>query len=283
MLAREMVGRTGVKVKIERQCAVYPSHRETYMPILGMATIVRVWNGGPSPTGIPHELPIEYCNAQGEVERGWIESHATISRANNQTKPLNWIMWDPSGGLSALDLFRSNLFHSKWKAFRWLNKFGTNCPSRLRAVIRQLGGITHKSDDPHETINRLIRMLGLTEESTMAKQKQDADNTAQDTSAKKKGKKSTKQVTAKEKEGGRANSMRVSCGNALVPILTPGSARKTAKRLQADEAVSKKDLVALRDGVNEQASAAREAGDGKLASKLSAANRIVRRLARAAK
>lgn len=77
-----------------------------------------------------------------------------------------------------------------------------------------------------------------------------------------------------------ARSMAITLGNTLAPLLGNKDARALATRLKNNDIPSKRDLTKLRDFVNEAASSAREGDKAPLASKLSSANRLVRRLIR---
>ena len=79
-----------------------------------------------------------------------------------------------------------------------------------------------------------------------------------------------------------ARSMARTTGETLLPLLGNRDGRKIAQRLANNETVGKRDLEKLRDIVNESAASAREGDKATLASKLSNANRLVRRLARQA-
>jgi hypothetical protein len=79
-----------------------------------------------------------------------------------------------------------------------------------------------------------------------------------------------------------ARSMAITLGTTLVPLLGNREARALATRLKNNDIPTKKDLTKLRDFVNEAAGAAREGDKAPLASKLSSANRLVRRLIRQA-
>lgn len=292
MYAHTMRHRPGLKLKILRQCAVYPTSRMPYMPVLGQGSIVRVWNGGSSPTGIPHELAITYVDALGEQQTGWLEPYALVAINPRQKRKLRSTDYDAHEPISTLDILRDGSHKSGWKLWRLWVKFTKNFVPSFKRVIRELGGITKKSDDPDTLLIRMMRMThdrevtmkDVEETRSTGKGKRAAEKTVTKGKAKASEAKKPKKAASDDDDepSSRSNSMRVSCGNALVPLLEKGPARALAKRLQQDEALSKKDLVALREGVNEQAAAAREADDGKKASKLSAANRIVRRLARSA-
>ena len=97
-------------------------------------------------------------------------------------------------------------------------------------------------------------------------------------------KKAAGKKAAKESNGEGRTPQGVSLGNALVPLLreagVKGAALQSAKALQGGGTLKKPALIALRDAVNEVAGTARAGENGSLASKLSSANRVVRRLSR---
>lgn len=287
----------GTMLLLNRQAAIEPSESATIMPVLGKMTRLRVWNGGPSPTGIPHELPVTYLDAAGIERHGWLEPWALVAKFSSQHKPLKKAEpYDTHAGLSPLDLLRNAAHTDRITVFQSVARNRKQLKPLLRKVIRELGGNTDKSDDPDTIAVKALSMLhdrevtmkdvkGAKKTKRVVEEVEEQDeDEEQEEQAERPARKSKKAKAAKAEkgEGGRSNSMRVSAGNALVPLLPKGPARKAAQRLQENEELSKKELIALRDGVNEAAAAAREAGDGKTASKLSAANRIVRRLARSA-
>lgn len=103
---------------------------------------------------------------------------------------------------------------------------------------------------------------------------------------------SAKKTTAKKGGAKRvsaeapARSMARTVGNTLLPLLEKAGAKRDcisiAKHLANDESVTKKQLHELRDAINELATEARGNNKESLASSLSSANRLVRRLARKA-
>lgn len=281
MLANLAIG-VNTELLVDHQCAVYTQHASSYMPVLGRGTQLRVWNGGPSPTGIPHELPVTYVDAAGTERHGWIEPWALVSKAKKQIKTLKpHEPHDAEAGLSAVDMCRDAMHRTGDTLFTFMAKHGEQFLPTLKRVVRERGGITYKSDDPQTIIVRALRMIH-DREVTMKEVDEARTTTKGKRAAKKGAAKKGSAKTEKKEAGPRANSMRVSVGNALVPLLQKGATRKLAKQLQSDEELSKSQLTTLRDGINEQAASAREDGNGKLASQLSAANRVVRRLARGA-
>lgn len=96
----------------------------------------------------------------------------------------------------------------------------------------------------------------------------------------------------KKKEGTKAEKPKaqapgqnasISAGQRLADLKLPAPLAAIARKLASDQSVTRAQLVTLRDGINAHADQLR--GDGKkaAAAKLSAANRLVRRLERAAR
>jgi hypothetical protein len=102
--------------------------------------------------------------------------------------------------------------------------------------------------------------------------------------AKGKSKKQKKAAKGKKQAKGsvkvKRQPMSVTVGTSLLALGLGGSGKSLASKLAKGEELKKKQLVELRDAINEAAGKARENKQGKVASQLSSANRLVRRLAR---
>lgn len=94
------------------------------------------------------------------------------------------------------------------------------------------------------------------------------------------------QKTAKAKKSAKpepGQSASISAGQRLLDLKLPAPLAAIARKLASDQPVTRKDLVALRDGINARSIELRDAKQGKQAKKLSSVNRFVRRLERAAR
>jgi hypothetical protein len=86
------------------------------------------------------------------------------------------------------------------------------------------------------------------------------------------------------KQAPEVQSAAASAGRRLVALKLPAPLAAIARRLASGEPVSRrKDFVTLRDGINARSAELRDAGQAKQAEKLARANRLVRRLERAAR
>jgi hypothetical protein len=78
-------------------------------------------------------------------------------------------------------------------------------------------------------------------------------------------------------------SASISAGQRLLELKLTGTLGAIARLLASDRPVTRRDLVALRDGINARSVELRDAKQGAQAKKLARANRLVRRLERAAR
>ena len=92
--------------------------------------------------------------------------------------------------------------------------------------------------------------------------------------------KKTAKKSAKPEPGQNAS---ISAGRRLLDLKLPAPLAAIARRLASDQPVTRKHLVALRDGINARSVELRDAKQGAQAKKLARANRLVRRLERAAR
>lgn len=352
--------------RLERAAIVVPSPRDPpWLPqTLGAGSVVGVVEDAEgdglddrSPvTGQRDEILVAWADLLGRVTPGFLSRTAMLTPLKRQgprtavlaKDELKRVSPGTSAELSALDVVRSYAGHvfahqaSKKKApylLRWLSTRGRKHTALLQQVVRELGGLTSKRDDPdtvvrqaaHRILKREVTMRelrnaaeldekGPTSKSVKRKLARARRAAAEEkemskgTRAKKKGRRVSRKTedddddgddgddagglltkstpkrarkrAAKRSEGdeggGRRSSL-VTAGTTLVPLLKGHrDILALAKRLANDEALPKKQLLTLRDGVKEAAADAREADDGSLASKLSAANRLVRRLVRSA-
>lgn len=179
----------------------------------------------------------------------------------------------------------------------------TMYPGEVAYVMRDLGLKLKDSDDERSIIDRIVRAVqpAVPKENQVMKKSQaknanreadeieseDEDEAEEEAPKSKKSKKSAKRsakADADEDEGGEsAPRGGTALGETLISLLPKGSdGRKLAQKLADGEELSAKQLGALQDAVNEAAGEAREEDNGKKASQLSSANRIVRRMRRSA-
>lgn len=181
----------------------------------------------------------------------------------------------------------------------------TMYPGEVAYVMRDLGLKLKESDDERSIIDRIVRAVkpavpqengtmkasqaeAANKKSRAAAVEQDEDEDEEEVVQTKKSKKSKKAKAAKsddegDEEGDSAPRGGAAIGETLVSLLPKGSdGRKLAQRLADGEELSAKQLGALQTSINEAATEAREEENGKKASQLSSANRIVRRMRRAA-
>ena len=93
-------------------------------------------------------------------------------------------------------------------------------------------------------------------------------------------KKSPKSKRAPKPVGQSAS---ISAGQRLLDLKLPAPLAAIARQLASDQPVTRKQLVALRDGINARSVELRDAKQAAQAKKLARANRLVRRLERAAR
>lgn len=256
--------------------------------VLGVGSVVAVytterWN---SPLTLdPSEYYVIWTDVIGRQTRGWLARTTPLSSVKTGSQLLN----DRRDLLpvSALDLLRERVALRHSTLLSWVSRFGHAKLPWLKSIIRELGARPKESDEADTTIRRALRLV-LNREVTPMEIKE-ARAASAPTKAKSNGaaKSNGKHVEreVKREVSAEPRSLARTTGVALVPLLTKAKSKAglpIAKRLANSETVGKRDLTHLRDAVNEAASAAREADNGKLASQLSAANRLVRRLARKA-
>ena len=251
---------------------------------LGVGSIVAVYQTEKWVSPLTLDMSEHYViwtDVIGRQTRGWLARTTPMSPLKTNTALFN----DRRDLLpvSALDLLRERIALRHSTLVSWVSRFGHAKLPWLRSIIRELGGKSKPTDDPDATILKALRLI-LNREVTMSEVKEARAESATK-SAKSNGKSSTKKATKATAVVAESRSMARTTGIALVPLLEKAKAKKGlvfARRLAKDEALGKKELTNLRDAVNEAAASAREADNGKLASQLSAANRLVRRLARKA-
>jgi hypothetical protein len=276
--------------------------RLTWLPqTLGTGSIVEIVadpSNERSGLDLPGEILVNWIDIVGRVTPGWLARTTTFTTFNkgrelrNERGDLTLSPYDALRDKFALDA-RVN---APWSVLGWLARFGEQEIETLQRVIRQLGGTLPLSGTPNDIIVRAARLI--TQQEVIMDEIQEAGSTATKPARKRVAKKaatksSAKKAPAKKASAKRAisaeapaRSMARTVGQTLLPLLEKAGAKRDgisiAKHLANDESVTKKQLHELRDAVNELAGTARENNKESLASSLSGANRLVRRLARKA-
>jgi hypothetical protein len=274
--------------------------------LLGAGSVVEQTKVGSddSPIKLPGERPVRALDHNHEPVTGYLSSTATFLENGRSPKALTTEA--PDGTMRAVDTMRMRMLSEKqvrwqsvngpWTPLGWFGRFGVqpDTVELLRTVVREYGGILSRNAEPEKVLASALRII-ISKEVTVS-DAQEAAAPATKTPAKRAAKKSTtkssakkggtKSATKRAKPDAPARSMSRTVGNTLLPLFEKcGAKRETislAKRLSNDEKLGKKDLQHLRDAVNECATNMRESKKESLASSLSAANRLVRRLARQA-
>lgn len=281
--------------KLLRGAVVVPVNRnpsgERWTPqALGSGTVVELIDerlDEPSPFG-PGEILVRFKDAGARDVLGWLARHTPLKACGGPLKRKPYVADDDDDQLSSYDWVRDQAMLYGWREktkglspLSWLVVEGPKDLGLLRDVVRELGGTFKKSDDAHQAIRRVARLV-FNREVSMAEVEEARDaataKSGRKGSKKAKGKKSTEKTT----ERAERRPAGVGVGAILVPLLKGGAGAKLAKRLANGDQLKKKELTELRDAINEAAATAREKKQGKVSSALSAANRQVRRLARAA-
>lgn len=252
--------------------------------VLGVGSVVEMLaTQMPSPiTGRETELFVRWIDHAGRTVKGWLAKgtpmnvggHGLTFVGRNDLK------------IGAWDNLRERIFNSGLtaKTYIALNSTEQTQLTQLTAVIRELGGRIKNSDDDSTIITRAIR-LTTGEDITMEEVTQERESAAASPAkssrkGSKRGKKGSSKKQAKGSVKVKRQPMSVTVGLSLIALGLTGSAKQLATRLSKGEELKKKQLEELRDGINEAASKARDEKKGKVASQLSSANRLVRRLAR---
>lgn len=248
---------------------------------LGQGTVVEVMDDRldePPPIS-PEDVLVRFKDAGARDVLGYLARRTVLKPSGG---PLNRVPFNSEDdGLTCYDWVRERITNSGLQPLSWLATEGPKHLDLLRDVVRELGGSLKKADDESQVIKRIARLI-LNREVSMS-EVEEARDAAPAKSGKKNGKK------AKAKSNGKAKAEKatrtpagVGVGEILVPLLKGNGGAKLAARLAKGESLGKKQLTELRDAINEAAATAREKKQGKVSSALSAANRQVRRLARAA-
>lgn len=225
------------------------------------------------------DLRIIYRDVAGRLVPGWINRHIpTTTAGHGSPMTVPWIP-DAKQPLMHLDILRGRARMANQTLMAYISTHGEKPPilTELQGVIRELGGRMKDADDPITVIRRALRLI-LSREVPMA-EVQEARETAKKSTSKKAGRKAADREVERAVEREPSARGGTAIGETLVKL---GVGGKAAKRLAKGETLKKKELQALRDEINAAAVEARENNKGKLASQLSAANRTIRRMARAA-
>jgi hypothetical protein len=273
-------------IRIGRTALVVPDERRWLGQAIGEGSIVRrIEPPKISPlTGSTDEPYIEWVDCVGRTARGWLARTTVLEKAQTKARELTNTR-DGDHRLSPVDRLRDLVVSSRkdessvkspWTLLTWCSTFGYEHLDVLRDVTRELGGRTPTDEDAQHTIRRALRLI-LQQEVSMS----DVATGATSAPAKTARKSGTKRA-AKTTDAPARSMARTASGSAVVALEKAGAPKhlvSLAKKL-ADNALTKKELVELRDGINTQASTAREAKKGGVATQLSSVNRLVRRIIR---
>lgn len=231
-----------------------------------------------TPLGDVHDLPIQWRDVADLPRVGWIAGNTPLVDAAGR---LTFGDGDREP-LSAWDDLREQLFSRGWTVEHFCSRLKTSETPLVRAVIRELGGAAPTGPNTKLLAATLTRITHV-QEDQMSKENTADTAPAKSVTKKEKGKKVKVAKEKVTKEKGESRSALKSCGEALIASGTGnGKLKAFAARLQKEEQLSSTNLIELRDLVKEVAAKAREDGKDNIAVKLSVANRLVRRLARAA-
>lgn len=188
------------------------------------------------------EPMVGYINAKGKFVPGWIAS--TVKLKTTREKPALVVPdaddkqhpWDEL----RQDLSESGTHFSEMTSLAWWSAR----KNLLARIVREFGGRS-PSDSVQDLVQKIAQFTGATAPLL-------EERTVKDKSSKKEKAASTKKSSSKEK-GAPARMFSRTVGNhiAMVCALAGVSTPKVAKRLQNDEQPSKKELIALRDEINE--------------------------------
>jgi hypothetical protein len=271
-------------MKVVHVALVVPDERRWLGQAVGAGSIVRLIEPRkPSPLTQQMDEPyVEWIDNVGRTSLGWLARTTTLEKApvkttqlvNSRDGELRLHPVDRLRDLVVMSRKDESSVKSPWTLLTWCSKFGHEHLDVFRDVIRELGGRTPTDEDAHTTIRRALRLI-LQQEVTMSDV-----NTAPSSAPAKKASKGKK--TAKTTEAPARSMARTASTNAVTALEKAGAPKtlvSLAKKL-ADNSLTKKEMTELRDGINAQASAAREAKKGGVATQLSSVNRIVRRIIR---
>lgn len=268
---------------------------------LPRGTVVRQLPVTPSPvTGQKNELYVMAPDAGGRIWRGWLDASTALEPISDKAGASSRSVWKSVTHLNIppIDELRESIVlavprggYNKrelpvepWTLFDWCCVNGTAKRAKLEAVLKQFKKSIPK--DAVDVIAKVVKLILPQEEVTMAritKTRARLNRTARREAAAKDVTVERKNRSESDRRKGerRANRMPQTVGEALLALKIP-ALRGTAQKLVKGSA-SRKDLVALRETINAAADKARERGKKSLASQLSAQNRLVRRLERAAR
>lgn len=272
---------------------------------LPKGTTVSLLPDAPSPvTGQKSELHVLAPDAGGRPWRGWLDRSTPLEKISEKDGASSRSVWKSVTHLNIppIDELRESVVltvprggYNKrelpvdpWTMFDWLCVHGTAKRAKLEAVLQQFKKSIPK--DAVDVIAKVVKLILPNEEVTMARITKTRARLNRDSRRQAAQAKASTAVVVERKQRSesdrrkgerRANRMPQTVAEALlalkIPALRPG-ANKLAKGT-----ASRKDLLALRETINAAADKARERGKKSLASQLSAQNRLVRRLERAAR
>jgi pyruvate/2-oxoglutarate dehydrogenase complex dihydrolipoamide acyltransferase (E2) component len=199
-------------------------------------------------------------------------------KASAATKGAQHVPYDPASPITAWDSLRERFAKRPfpgWSFRAWgASLKGPKDLALVRLALRELGATCEEKAAASTLVTTLMRVIFTPQEV----RSMSAEATEVSTAAAAKKPTAKKAATKKPAEkDAPARSMSRSVGQALKDA---GFASPLVSKLLKDEKVTKTQLTELRDAINTKASALRDADKGAAASKLSAANKLVRRLSR---
>lgn len=228
---------------------------------------------------IPREIFIGYVDVVGRPQAGWIAQRTPLTPTSS--RQLLYSTYDPASPITAWDSLRERFAKRatpSWSFKTWGDRLkGADNLALVRLALRELGATCEEKAAASTLITALTRVIFTPQEvRSMSAEVTEVPSTTP-ASAKKPAAKKTASKKPAAKKAAPARSLARSVGQALKDA---GYTSPVVSKLLKDEAVTKKQLTELRDAVNAKASAMRDADKGAAASKLSAANKLVRRLSR---
>lgn len=242
---------------------------------LGPGTVVARWEHDTdrTPPISPREHYVGYHDCIGRTRTGWLAERTPF--ASTPAKVMQYSPYDPASPITAWDSLRERFAKRvtpAWSFQQWgASLKGPENLALVRLALRELGATC----DPQAAASTLV--MTLMRVTFTPQEVRSMSDAAEAVAAPASAKKTPVKKPAAKKVVAPARSMSRTVGQALKDA---GFTSPLIAKLLKDEKVTKTQLTELRDAINTKASAMRDADKAGPASKLSAANKLVRRLAR---
>lgn len=209
----------------------------------------------PSPV-VGNEVMVGFVSPKGKFVPGWLSSRTKFQTANSK-KPTT-LEPDEDERTHPWDAIRRALIKAGIGFAEMPLAFVAKHKALFEAAVREFGGRS-PMDSPQDLARKLAGQVGASapqlEEGTVKKNKKDkgkAKETAAEAPAKK-AKEPKEKKAKREKDAPPARKFSRSVGNQIILACKVGGERapKAAKFLAEDENLSRKQLIGLRDEVNE--------------------------------